>query len=466
MTKYDYNLIVIGGGTAGLISAYVANFLGAKVALVEANKMGGDCLNTGCVPSKTLIASAHAAASVKTAVDYGVETEFRGVDYAKVNKRIHAIIDDIKPADSAERYRKLGVDVYEAQASWVDPHTILVQGKKITARRIIIACGSRPALPKIPGINSSIVCTSDSLWDIKKLPKSLVIIGGGPIGCELASAYSQLGSKVTLIESHDHTLQFLTKHQAEIAQSSLLENGVKILFKSSVSSIDDNSVTINDSKRIKADLVIVATGRSPNTEWLKDSGIELDGRGYVKVNKSLKTNLKSVYACGDVTGGYQFTHVAAYEASYASSNAIFDWTKYYRKPRYDAIPWTIFTTPEIAHVGISVKNKKPDHVITHLDLSEVDRAKTEGKQNGGIWLISDKKGTLLGATIIADQASSLIGEATLAVNKKLNVKDIFNTIHVYPSYGAIYSRAASKWQANRVSERLISLLSKLLKLFR
>jgi pyruvate/2-oxoglutarate dehydrogenase complex dihydrolipoamide dehydrogenase (E3) component len=331
---------------------------------------------------------------------------------------------------------------------------------------MIIACGSRPALPKIPGINSSIVCSSDSLWDIKKLPKSLVIIGGGPIGCELASAYSQLGSKVTLIESNDHILQFLTKHQAEIAQNSLLENEVEILFNSSVSSIDDNSVTINASHKVKTDLVIVATGRSPNTEWLKDSGIELDGRGYIKVNKSLKTNLKSVYACGDVTGGYQFTHVAAYEAGYASSNAIFDWTKYTRKPKYNVIPWTIFTTPEVAQVGISAKNKKPDHVVTHLDLSEIDKAKTDSKAKGGIWLISDKKGCLLGATIISEQASSLIGEATLAINKKLTVKDIFSTIHVYPGYGEIYSRSAGKWQRSRVNKRLLSIVGKSFRLFR
>ncbi len=254
-------------------------------------------------------------------------------------------------------------------------------------------------------------------------------------------------------------MHFLTKPQAEIIQNNLAKNGTKIFFNSSVKSIDKNSVTIQGFGKIKADLVIVATGRTPNTEWLKDSGIALDKRGYIKVNKSLRTNLKSVYACGDVTGGYQFTHIAAYEAGYASSNAIFDWIRYSRKPPYDAVPWTIFTTPEVAHVGINIKNKKSEHTVTHLELSEIDKAKTDSKPDGGIWLISDKKGLVLGATIIADQASSLIGEASLAINKKLSVKDLFNTIHVYPGYGEIYSRSAGKWQESRVNKRLLTFLA-------
>jgi pyruvate/2-oxoglutarate dehydrogenase complex dihydrolipoamide dehydrogenase (E3) component len=466
VSKYDYNVIVIGGGTAGLISAYVANLLGAKVALVEGKNMGGDCLNTGCVPSKSLIASAHAAAHVKSAADYGVQAAFGGVDYGYIQHRIQDIIADIEPNDSAERYRNLGIDVFEATASWVDGHTIALEDKVITARRIVIASGSRPRLPKIPGIEFPHVYTSDSIWGLSELPKRLVILGGGPIGSELAMAYAQLGSQVTLVENGPHILSLLSSEQAEIVQTSMRLHGITIICNAKAGSITKDSVIVSPSTTIKADAVLAAIGRTPNTQWLGDSGIALDDQGYIVVNKALRTNLKSVYACGDVTGGYQFTHVAAYEAGFAGSNAALDWTRFYRKPRYDGIPWTIFTTPEVAHVGLAVGQIDKTHTVTHLDVSEVDRAKTDGQHNGGIWLIADRKGKLVGSTIITNQAASLIGEATLAITQKLSVKAVFETIHVYPSYGELYTRASAKWRQEAVNKKLLALLKPLLARFR
>mgnify|MGYP001081258231 CR=1 FL=1 len=461
MSKYDYNVVVVGGGTAGLISAYVANLLGAKTALIEANKMGGDCLNTGCVPSKSLIASARAAAGVKEGKKYGIHARLSEIDYTSIHERVHSVIRDIEPADSAERYRKLGIEVIEEKAEWVDGHTVKVGDKKITARRIVISTGSKPRVLGIPGEDLPHVKTSDTIWDMETLPKAMVIIGGGPIGLELSMAYAQLGVKVTILESNPTVLQMLTEEQREPVLNSMKESGIDIRTEVAIKEITNDAVKIKGDS-IAAEIVISAAGRTPNTHWLENSPVTLDKRGYVKVDSSLNTSISSIYACGDVTGGFQFTHVAGYEAGYAGSNAAIDWTFFKRKPAYNAIPWSIYSSPEISHVGVLANDAKKGHNITHVPLEEIDRAKTDGKTEGGIWLVSDKKGKVLGATIIASQASSLIGEATLAVQKGLSVNDIFGTIHAYPSYGDAYSKVAGKWKNDQTNPKVLKLLKRLM----
>jgi pyruvate/2-oxoglutarate dehydrogenase complex dihydrolipoamide dehydrogenase (E3) component len=465
MARYDYNVIVVGGGTAGLISAYVANLLGAKTALIEANEMGGDCLNSGCVPSKSLIASARVAANISSSDAYGVESDLKNIDYGAVHSRVHQVIDGIAPADSAQRYRSLGVEVIEKEAQWVNGHTLKVGQKTITARRIIIATGSRPKVLDIPGAELSHVKTSDDVWGMKTQPKDLVVIGGGPIGVELSMAYAQLGSRVTIVEHGPTILSMLTDDQRQVMLETFKKLRVAIFTNSDVTEITKKEVILNGTS-ILADTVIMATGRTPNTAWLKDSPVSLDSRGYIKVNPALRTNVSSVYACGDVIGGFQFTHVAGYEAGYAGSNASLDWTFFTRKPRYNAIPWSIYTTPEVAHVGRLVKDAAKDDSVTHVELNKVDRAKTDGKTEGGIWLISSKKGRVLGVTIIGSEASSLIGQATLAVSKKLSVNDLFTMIDVYPSYGDIYGRVAGKWKQARTHQASLEVLKRITKLVR
>lgn len=460
MAKYDYNVIVIGGGTAGLISAYTANLLGGKVALVERGTMGGDCLNTGCVPSKTLIASAHAMEGVRTSGMFGVSVDTPRLDYSAVHERVHRIISTIAPNDSAKRYRSLGIDVFEEHAEMIDGHTIRMSDATITARRIVVATGSRPRIPSIEGVDLPHVYTSDTLWKRTTLPKKLVVIGAGPIGSELAMAYAQLGSHVTLVESSARLLSMLSLEQSNVLELAMKQHKISLITNGSVTRITNSHVTI-DSHDIAADAVLIAVGRQPNTEWLTDSRLELDEKGYIKIDRSLRTSIPTVYACGDVIGGYQFTHVAAYEASFAGSNALLDWTWLRRKPTYEAIPWAIYTTPEIAHVGINQNDITPSHTITHFPIGDIDRALADGEKGGGIWLIADKKGTLVGATIIANQAASLLGEATLAIRKKLSVNEIYGTIHAYPSYGDLYNRAAGKYRLANTHRLVLDLLRRI-----
>lgn len=465
MAKYDYNVVVVGGGTAGLISAYVANLLGAKTALIEANKMGGDCLNSGCIPSKSLIASARVAATISNSDAYGVGGNLRSIEYDAIHSRVHEVIDGVAPADSAQRYRSLGVEVIEEEAQWVDGHTLKVGERTITARRIIVATGSRPRELGIPGSGLPHVKTSDDVWSMKTQPKELVVIGGGPIGVELSMAYAQLGSSVTIIEHGPTILSMLTDDQRQVILEKFEKLHITVRVSTDITEITKNDVKL-DTASIPADIVIMAAGRTPNTEWLKDSPIKLDSRGYVEVNKALRTNISSVYSCGDVIGGFQFTHVAGYEAGYAGSNASLDFTFFTRKPKYTAIPWSIYTTPEIAHVGKTMKNIGNGDVVTHVELKEIDRAKTDGKTEGGIWLVSDKKGRILGVTIIGSEASSLIGQATLAVSKKLSVNDLFNMIDVYPSYGDVYGRVAGKWKQAQTNQTSLEILKRIMKYVR
>jgi len=451
MAKYDYNVVVVGGGTAGLISAYVANLLGAKVALIEAGEMGGDCLNRGCVPSKSLIASARAAASIESASQFGVSAVTQSIDYEAIHARIHTIIADIAPVDSAERYRELGVDVIQEKAEWVDGHTLKVGERSITARRIVIATGSRPRALDVPGSELPHVYNSDTIWGMRSLPKTMTVIGGGPIGVELASAYAKLGVAVTVLVSGKTLLGMLTKEQSSIVADSMQAAGVNIVYSANTTQITGSAV-ITETASYVSEVVLVAIGRTPNTSWLRNTAVTLKENGTVAVDKTLRTAIKSVYACGDVTGGYQFTHVAAHEAGYAGSNAALDWLPIKRAPHYTAIPWSIYTSPEVAHVGKLVSEAMPDEEVTMVPLNDVDRAKTDGTTDGGIWLVTNKNGTVLGATIIANHASSLIGEATLAVTKKLSMNDIFATIHPYPSYGDMYDKIASKWKQTHTNQ--------------
>ena len=469
MAKYDFNIIVVGGGTAGLISAYVANTLGGKVALIEADKMGGDCLHRGCVPSKSLIASAHAAHTATNSSRLGVTSKRIDVDYGQIHKRIHGVIDNIQQNDSVERYEKLGITVIQGRAEWAGPHTVTVGDKTYSTRRIIIATGARPRVLDTPGADQSHVYTSDTLWELKQLPANLVVVGGGPIGCELAQAYAMLGSSVTLLEASERILRFTAPDQSKIISKALGDTGVKIRTNASIKSINPRTVSYISSdttNELAADGVIMAAGRIPNTEWLKDTPIDLDKRGFVKTNSKLRTNASSVYACGDVTGGAMFTHIAEYEAGYAASNALLPFVA--RTPSYDAIPWTIFTSPQIASVGPFGNHKQPatSNTITHFPLKELDAGIVSMSVQGGIWVESLKNGTIVSATIIAPDAGSLIGEWSLAVNNKLKLSDVMSTIHPYPTFSQLSDRVAGKWRQERYKDWQQKLLKSILKLNR
>ncbi|MXZ43622.1 MAG: FAD-binding protein [Gammaproteobacteria bacterium] len=474
MAKYDYNLIVIGAGSAGLIASLVSATAGAKTMLVESNQMGGDCLHTGCVPSKTLIASARIAHEVRNASRYGIETTQASTNFPAVMRRVHEAIAQIQPHDSVERYTSLGVDCRRGHARVLDPHIVEVNGERPTTRSIVLATGATPTVPSIPGLLDCQFLTSETLWDLKELPRRLVVLGGGPIGCELAQAFHRLGSKVAIVEVEDQLLPLEDVDVSEVITDVLLSEGVDLYTGWQASACKNQQLTIHRFGRERVldfDQLLVATGRTPRVKnlGLEEVGINLSAKQTVKVNRYLQTEVNSVFACGDVVGPYQFTHMAAHQAWFASMNALT--RPFWRLKLNDKIvPWAIFTDPELARVGVSENDAtrlRIPHEVTKYSFAELDRAVAEGTSKGFVKLITKPgKDTLLGACIVGPSAGELISSCINAMRHGYGVNSILSTIHVYPTRMEAVRLAAGRLRRAQAPPSLLKLAERLNALLR
>ncbi len=465
--KFDYNLVVIGAGSAGLVTSYIAATVRAKVALIEKHKMGGDCLNTGCVPSKALIRSAKMLSYAQRAKEFGFKSAGIDFDFSNVMKRVHDVIKKVEPHDSIERYTKLGVNCIEGEATIKSPYTIEVNNKTITTRNIVIAAGARPFIPPIAGIDKVKYLTSDNVWDLKKLPKSLVVLGGGPIGCEMTQAFSRLGSDVSQVEMSDRILSREDPEVSDLVKKKFEQEGIKVLTghrAKEVVSEEDKKTLVCDHKgteiRIEFDEILVAVGRVANTKGygLEELGVKISNRGTIETNEMLQTNFPNIFCAGDVAGPYQFTHTAAHQAWYASVNALFGKFKSFNVD-YSAIPWCTFTDPEVARVGLNETDAKTsgiEYEVTTYGIDDLDRAIADSEDHGVVKVLT-KPGTdkILGVTITGTHAGDLIAEYVLAMKNKLGLNKILGTIHIYPTLAEANKYTAGEWKKAHKPEKLL-----------
>ncbi|MFP1681421.1 FAD-dependent oxidoreductase [Alloalcanivorax sp. C16-1] len=468
---FDRNLIVIGAGSAGLVSAYIAATVKAKVSLIEAEKMGGDCLNTGCVPSKALIKSASLAHLERVPERYGfkrITTEF---DFADIQARIQRVIGRIEPHDSVERYQALGVDCIQGRARLVSPWEVAIETvdgeRRLSARAIVIATGARPLVPSIPGIDQVRVLTSENLWRVTELPPRLLVLGGGPIGCELAQSFARLGSRVTQVEQGPRLLPREDDDAARAVAEALREDGVELLtgHKAIRFSVEDGEQRVHTEseqgqRRLPFDAVLVAVGRRANTAGLglEDLGITTGDNGTLDLDERLRTRFPNIYGCGDVAGPYQFTHVAAHQAWYAAVNALFSGLKTF-KADYRVIPWATFTAPEVARVGLNEQEAREKGIaveVTRYGIDDLDRAIADGSDRGFVKVLTPPgKDRILGVTIVGEAASDLISEYVLAMKHGLGLNKILGTIHIYPTRAEANKFAAGEWKKAHKPEKLL-----------
>ncbi|WP_146403288.1 mercuric reductase [Planctomycetes bacterium CA13] len=455
-----YNLVVIGAGTAGLVTAAGAAGLGAKVALIERNLMGGDCLNVGCVPSKAVISAARVAANIKHARHFGIDVhEGLNVDFAAVMERMRKLRAKISYNDSAERFRDLGIDVYFGQASFVDSTSVEVEGTKLQFKRAVIATGARAAAPRIPGLDSVGYLTNETVFSLTELPRRLGIIGAGPIGCEMAQSFAQLGSEVLLVESEHGILPREDRDAAEIVQKAISHDGVHLRCcgkKLKIKNEQGIRLTVESHGKNydePIDQLLVAVGRAPNVESLNLEAVdvEYDNKG-VKVNDKMQTTNSRIYAAGDICSRYQFTHAADFMARIVIQNSLFMGRK---KLSVLTIPWSTYTSPEIAHVGLYEDEAKDrgvevDTYIQHF--SDVDRAILEGDDDGFV-KVHTKIGSdeIVGATIVARNAGDMISEITLAMTHHLGLSKIGNTIHPYPTQAEAIRKLGDQYSRTRLT---------------
>lgn len=464
---FDDNLIVIGAGSAGLISALIAATVKARVTLIERHKMGGDCLNTGCVPSKALISSARVAHSVATADRFGLRDATARVDFPAVMERVQEAIRTIEPNDSVERYESLGVRCVEGSARLVDPWTVEVNGERRTARRIVIATGSEPLLPPIPGLDEVDPLTSDTVWELRERPARLLVMGGGPIGCELAQSFARLGASVTLVDMAPRLLPREDEDVAELVATALGEEGIDVRaghkavrFRREGSGGVLVAETDAGAVELAFDRVLVAVGRRPVTDGLglKALGVSKTPAGTLQVDEALMTTVPTIYACGDVVGPYQFTHMASHQAWYASVNALFGPFRRY-KVNYRVVPWTTYTEPEVARVGLNEDDARAQGVeveVTRFEFAHNDRAIAESARVGFIKVLTPPgRDRILGVTIVGPHAGELLAEYVLAMTHGIGLKQIMATIHVYPTFAEINKSAASAWRKANAPSRVL-----------
>lgn len=467
--NFDYNLAVIGAGSAGLVSSYIAAAVKAKVLLIERHKMGGDCLNTGCVPSKAIIRSAKFKSQVDQAEKYGFKKAEVDFDFKDVMNRVHGVIKDIEPHDSVERYTSLGVECMQGEAKLKDPWTVEVDGKTITSKNIIIATGAEPFVPPIPGLDKANYYTSDTIWGLQEQPKRMVVLGGGPIGCELAQSFARLGTEVTLVEMAPRIMLMEDPEIAAMVEKSMTNDGVTMLTNHTATEIKgtDTLVCTKDGEEllVSFDAILVAVGRKARGTdvWKDNLNIELRENGTLEVNDYLQTNYPNIYACGDVTGPYQLTHTAAHQAWYTSVNSLFGTFKKFRVD-YSVIPWCTFTEPEVAHVGINetqAKEQNIEYEVTNFDLAELDRAIADGEAHGVVKVLTKPgKDKILGATIVGDHAGDLISEYVTAMKYGLGLNKILGTIHIYPTLAEANKYAAGEWKRAHAPEGILNWIEK------
>ncbi len=470
--QFEANLVVIGAGSAGLVSSYIAALTKAKVILIEKDRMGGDCLNTGCVPSKALIRRASVKHLLGRAAEFGIEATSTGIDFKKIMQGIQNSISEIAPHDSIERYMRLGVECIQGEARIISPFIVQVGDREITTRQIIVATGARPLVPDIPGLNEIKYVTSDTVWNLDELPSRLLVLGAGPIGCELAQAFARLGSEVCLVDRGALPLPREDEDASRAVLDQFNKDGIKFLPNSDLLRFvheDGNSraLILNGEVQlsIEFDVVLLALGRKPNVEnlGLEKLGIETSEQGTIRVNQYLRTSIPNIYACGDVAGPFQFTHMAAHQAWYASINSLFSGIKKF-KVDYSVVPWTTFTDPEVARVGLSEKEARQkgyDVEVTKYAIEDLDRAIVEHENKGYVKVITRKnKDSILGVCIVGYHASELIAEFILAMKHGLGLKAILNTIHIYPTMSESNKYVAGEWRKAHAPEWLYPLLEK------
>jgi pyruvate/2-oxoglutarate dehydrogenase complex dihydrolipoamide dehydrogenase (E3) component/uncharacterized membrane protein YdjX (TVP38/TMEM64 family) len=476
---FDRNLIVIGGGAGGLVSAYIAAAVKAKVTLIEAHKMGGDCLNYGCVPSKALIKSAKLAHQMRHASNYGLSDAAPSFSFKAVMQRVHDVIKAIEPHDSIERYTGLGVEVLQGYGKLVNPWTVEVAlndgtTQRLTARSIVIAAGARPFVPPLPGLDDVGYVTSDTLWDefskLDEVPKRLVVLGGGPIGCELAQSFARLGSHVTQVEMGARIMVREDEEVSELAKAALEADGVQVLtgHKALRCEMVDGEKTLvvehaGAEQRIVFDQLLCAVGRVARLQGygLEDLGIPTHRT--VDTNEYLQTIYPNIYAAGDVAGPFQFTHAAAHQAWYAAVNALFGEWKLF-KADYSVIPWATFIDPEVARVGLNEQDAKEKNIpyeVTKYGIDDLDRAIADSEAHGFVKVLTvPGKDKILGVTIVGAHAADLLAEYVLAMKHGLGLNKILGTIHTYPTMAEANKYAAGEWKRAHAPQRLLAWVKK------
>jgi len=470
--EFDTNLVVIGAGSAGLVTAYIAAAVKAKVTLIEKHKMGGDCLNYGCVPSKALLRSARFMSHVARSREFGIHSASAEFDFAEVMERVQRVIRDIEPHDSVERYSGLGVDVVLGEARITSPWSVEVNGRTIRTRNIVVATGGGPFVPPIEGIEQIDYYTSDNLWDLRRKPQKLVVLGGGPIGCELTQAFARLGVAVTQIEMLPKLLLREDDEISTLVREKFVAEGVQVLTGHTAKRFfrrDGMGYVVAEAEsgsvEIEFDTLIVAVGRAPRSSGfgLEEVGVRLRANRSIEVNEYLQTSVPTIYACGDVTGPYQFTHVAAHQAWFTSVNSLFGILRRFRVD-YSVIPWATFTEPEIARVGLNERDAREqgvDYEVTRYGIDELDRAIADSEAHGFVKVLTvPGKDRILGVTIVGEHAGDLIAEYVLAMRHGLGLNKVLGTIHIYPTFAEANKYAAGEWKRAHVPERLLEWVAK------
>ena len=471
--RFERDLVVIGAGSAGLVSSLVGATVRAKVTLIEKDEMGGDCLNTGCVPSKSLIRTAKFLSHVARAQELGVRNADADFDFAEVMARVHRNIERIAPHDSVERYEGLGVECVRGEAFIESPFVVRVGDRAITTRNIVIATGAAPFVPPIPRIEEIDALTSETVWGLRRLPARLVVVGGGPIGCELAQCFARFGSRVSQIQTHSRVLPREDPEFSELVAERLRSDGVELLtgHRASAFRRDGDRKTIacegpdGGVREIEFDDVILAVGRAPRTTGfgLEELGIETGKGGVVETDDYLATGYPNIFACGDVAGPYQFTHTASHQAWYASVNALFGGFRRFRAD-YSVVPWATFTDPEVARVGLNESEATERAIpfeVTRYGFDDLDRAIADSEAHGMIKVLTAPgKDRILGATIAGEHAGDLLMEFVLAMRHGLGLKKLLGTIHIYPTMAEGARFAAGNWRRAHAPERVLTWLER------
>lgn len=470
--KFDTNLVVIGAGAGGLVTSYIAAAVKAKVTLIEKHNMGGDCLNTGCVPSKALIRTAKFLSHINRATEFGIKTAQVEFDFSEVMERVQTLVKTVAPHDSIERYSELGVNVITGMATIISPWEVEVktdtETRILTTRSIVIAAGARPFVPPIAGLEEVGYLTSDTVWALREQPKRLLILGGGPIGCELAQAFARLGSVVTQVELLPRLMVREDEEVSALILAKFQQEGINVLLehKAKHFSLENGKKWLlaehqGREVRIEFDQVLLALGRVANVTGygIEDMGIRLSPRKTIAINAFQETNYPTIYACGDVAGPYQFTHIAAHQAWYAAVNALFGGFKKF-KTDYSVIPWSTFIDPEVARVGLNEQEAKEQGITYEVStyyFDELDRAIADSETQGFIKVLTQpNKDKILGVTIVADHAGDLLAEFVLAMKHNLGLNKVLETIHIYPTMAEANKQVAGVWKRNHTPQKLLA----------
>lgn len=470
---FDYDIVVIGAGSAGLVTSYIASAVKARVALVEKHKMGGDCLNTGCVPSKALIRAARAAQEMRTSARFGIQGGEPRIDFAEVMAHVRDVIRSVEPHDSVERYTDLGVDVVEGEARLESPWRVRVGDRCLSARHIVLATGAQPKIPPIPGIERVEVLTSDNLWALDNRPERLVVLGGGAIGCELGQSFARLGSHVTLIEGASRLLAKEDEEVGELVQRQLVQEGVVVHTATQAVAVEtdddgNHALTIERSdtrETVPFDRLLVSVGRQANVSGfgLEELGIATTDGGTLEINERLQTRYPNIWACGDVSGPYQLTHAGAHQAWHAAVNALFGEFKTFAVD-YRSMPAVTYVQPEVARVGLNEQEARAqeiDYEVTRYAMADSDRALAERATEGFVKVLTvPGKDRILGATLMGENAGEWLTEFTLAMKHGIGLNKLLGTIHPYPTLSEANKAVAGAWKNAHKPERLLRWLER------